>query len=176
MAELPETFNPEEIPEDDRSFGLLPRGPADMQVIESEIIANGDNQMLKLTIEIISGPNSNRRLWDNLNIRHSNADAQRIAQRALADLCLAIGHTGSLTNSEDLHFKPFRGEIGVKKATQKDIDAGYPDDKNTVRYKAGNAKPPAQVQSAPPAQAKTPAASTNAAKGNKPWLNKQTAA
>ena len=133
MAELDMDFNPAEVPEDERSFDPLPAGDYTMQVIDSEIKAtkanNGDQQLV-LTLEVIDGPFSNRRVWDRLNIRNHNADAQRIAQRGLADLCLAVG-IPSLRNSEDLHFKPFTGKIAIRQDK-----TGQYGPQNTVRYKA----------------------------------------
>lgn len=164
MAEFPETFDPNEVPEDDRNFDPIPAGDYDMQCIESEIkdTKDGTGQMLVLTHEIISGPHANRRIWDRLNIRNQNADAQRIAQRALADLCLAVG-LGAIRDSEELHFKPFVGRVAIR------VDkSGQYGPQNTVRYKARAGSAPASK--APPQQpAQKPAAQQTAAAGAKPW-------
>lgn len=172
MAELDMDFNPAEVPEDDRNFDPLPAGDYTMQVIESEIKptkANNGDQQLVLTIEVIDGPFSNRRVWDRLNIRHSNADAQRIAQRSLADLCLAVG-LPSLRNSEDLHFKPFTGKVAIRQDK-----TGQYGPQNTVRYKARGGAAPARTAQ-PAAQQRPAAAQQNPAKaaGAKPW-QRQTA-
>lgn len=162
MAEFPETFNPAEVPEDDRSFDPLPAGDYTMQVIESEIkpTKTGGDQLV-LTLEVLEGPYSNRRVWDRLNIRNQNADAQRIAQRGLADLCLAVGVT-SLRNSDELHFKPFIGKVAIRQDK-----TGQYGPQNTVRYKAKGGA------SAAPAQATAPRASApqqaKPAQGAKPW-------
>lgn len=180
MADLNMDFNTDEIPEDERSFDVLPVGEYPMQVIESELKptkANNGDEQLVLTLEVIEGPFTNRRVWDRLNIRNHNADAQRIAQRALADLCLAIG-IQSLRNSEDLHFKPFVGKVGVK--ASKDPNYGP---SNTVRYKPRGgaaarptaAKPAASGQTAAAqgsgtANRSVPNASpSRPATGAKPW-------
>lgn len=83
MADLLETFDPNAVPEDDRTFDPIPAGDYQMQVIESELrdTKDGNGQMLVLTMEVMSGPSAGRKLWDRLNIRNQNADAQRIAQR-----------------------------------------------------------------------------------------------
>jgi hypothetical protein len=93
--------------------------------------------MLVLTHEIIDGPFTNRRIWDRLNIRNPSADAQRIAQRNLADLCLAVG-IGTLRDTDELHFKPFVGRVGIR--TDK---TGQYGPQNTVRYKSRGGQPPA---------------------------------
>ena len=149
MADLDMEFRPDDIPEDERD--VIPAGEYDLQVIESELreTKSGNGEQLVLTLEIITGPFSGRRVWDRLNYRHVNADAQRIAQRSLADLCLATGVT-ALRKSEELHFKPFRARIGVR-----EDKSGQYGPQNTVRYKKGAAThapaAPAAAQAAKPA-------------------------
>lgn len=167
MADLEETFTPNDIPEDDRSFDPLPAGDYSMRVIESEIkdTKSGSGQQLILTLEVIEGPMANRRVWDRLNIRNQNADAQRIAQRALADLCLAVG-ISALRNTEELHDLPFVGRVAIKPDK-----TGQYGPQNTVRYKArGGAAPAgkAAVQQTPRAQGGQPPAQ-KASSGSRPW-------
>jgi Protein of unknown function (DUF669) len=139
MAVLEQDFNTDQIPEDDRNFDPLPAGDYQMQVIASEVKAtkaNNGDQLLELTLEIVSGPLERRRIWDRLNIRNQNADAQRIAQRQLADLCLAVGIV-TLRNTDELHFKPFVGRVGVR------VDkSGQYGPQNTVRYRQRGNTPP----------------------------------
>ena len=168
MADLDEEFNPNDVPEDDRSFDPIPPGDYLMQVIESEIkpTKSGSGEQLILTLEVIDGPMTNRRVWDRMNIRNQNPEAQRIAQRALADLCLAIG-VASLTNTEQLHFKPFTGRLSIKKDK-----TGQYDPQNSVRYKPRGGQPPASKaapQKAAPAAAPAPAAAASSPASNRPW-------
>lgn len=160
MAELNMDFNPAEVPEDDRTFEPLPAGEYTMQVIDSELkdTKSGTGQQLVLTLEVIEGSFSNRRVWDRLNIRNQNTDAQRIAQRALADLCLAIG-INSLKNSEELHFRPFIGAVKIR-----EDKTGQYGPQNTVRYKSrGGGAPRVAAPSTAPQQVSKPAT------GAKPW-------
>jgi hypothetical protein len=149
MAQL--EFNPNEIPEDNRSFEPLPAGDYNMQVVDSEVkpTKKGNGDQLVLTLEVLDGPYANRRVWDRLNIRNPNSDAQRIAERALADLCLAI-NVMHITDSSSLHFKPFIGHVTIRPGNDKYGPS------NSVRYKARAGVTPK------PAAAK-PAAT-------KPWL------
>lgn len=160
MVDFPEDFNPNDVPEDDRSFEPLPAGDYQMQVIESDIkpTRTGGEQLV-LTLEVLSGPYANRRVWDRLNIKNQNADAQRIAQRALADLCLAVG-CASLRRTEDLHFKPFTARLTIKADK-----TGQYGPSNAVRYKSGGGAAPAVKA---PATAPT-AQQRPAATGPKPW-------
>jgi hypothetical protein len=169
MVDFPEDFNPNDVPEDDRSFEPIPAGDYAMQVIESDIkpTKSGSGDQLILTLEVTEGPMTNRRIWDRLNIRNQNADAQRIAQRALADLCLAVG-VASLRNTEELHFKPFVGRVTIKQDK-----TGQYGPQNAVRYKPRGGQPPAGKAAAQPAA--RPAATTQAAKpaaGARPWANR----
>jgi hypothetical protein len=161
MADLDMDFNPADVPEDDRSFSPLPAGEYLMQVIESELkdTKTGNGQQLVLTLEVMDGPSSGRKVWDRLNIRHTNADAQRIAQRGLADLCLAVG-LPSIRNSEELHFKPFTAKVTIR-----EDKTGQYGPSNNVRYKTGAGRPAGgQTQAHRPAS--QPASNSGA---NKPW-------
>lgn len=117
MAQLG-NFNPDAVPDDERDFPIVPDGNYHAHVIESDLIATkrGDGQILKLTWEILEGPCARRKLWENLNIANPNAQAQDISQRALKNICTAVGHVGVLNDSEALHFKPARIRVGHRDA------------------------------------------------------------
>jgi hypothetical protein len=168
MVALPETFAPADVPADDRNFEPIPVGNYKVQVIESKIedTKSGSGQMLVLTLEILDGEYANRRIWDRLNIRNDNPQAQSIAQRALADLCLQIG-VSQLRDTEELQFKPMTVKVGIRQDK-----TGQYGPQNTVRYNVaagtpqGAAKAPTQPRQAP--QQGRP--SLQAAKGAaKPW-------
>lgn len=167
MADLDMDFNPAEVPEDDRSFAPIPAGEYLMQVVESDLrdTKSGNGQQLVLTLEVMDGPAASRRVWDRLNIRHTNADAQRIAQRSLADLCLAVG-LPSIRNSEELHFKPFTGRLTIR-----EDKSGQFGPQNAVRYKArggvASNRPPASQGQSQQRPASTSQSSAGGA--NKPW-------
>ncbi|MBI5111836.1 MAG: DUF669 domain-containing protein [Rhodovulum sp.] len=179
MADLDFEFDPNEVPEDDRSFDPIPAGEYLMQVIASEIksTTSGSGEQLVLTLEVVEGPCANRRVWDRLNIHNQNADAQRIAQRSLADLCLAVG-VMSLRDTEDLHFKPFIGKVTIK--TDK---SGQYGPQNAVRYKPRGGQPPVTKAAANPstarqtqnggAAASSPPPRQVASGGARPWSNRQ---
>ena len=164
MADLDFDFDANSVPQDERSFDVLPAGDYLLQVIDSDLkdTRSGTGQQLILTLEVMDGPHANRKVWDRLNIRNQNADAQRIAQQSLADLCAAVG-IQTLRNSEDLHFKPFRGKIAVRQDK-----SGEYGPQNVVRYPrrgAGHAAAPVQRQAGTAQQV----ASGGAAK---PWQRK----
>lgn len=148
MAELG-SFNPDAVT-DDRE--ILEAGNYVAQIIESSLAeTKSGGQMLKLTWEIVDGPKAKRRVWENLNIINSNPDAQAIAERSLKRICAAVGHTGLLSNSESLHFKPVEITVAIKPAE------GQYGEQNTVKgYKAVGAAGPATAGAAASATASTP--------------------
>lgn len=168
MAHLGNTFDPSQVPEDERSFEPMPAGDYVCQVIESEVVqTKSGGDMLKLTLEVTEGQFANRRVWDNLNIRNNNPQAQQIAHRALADLCSACG-VGPITDSEDLHFRPFVATLKIEPA--REVNGQTYDARNGVkRYKPKNGTTvvAAQGSAARPA----PAAQAAAARPARPWGN-----
>lgn len=171
MTQLPEPLKLDEIPEDDRNFEPLPAGTYPLQVIESRIedTRSGSGQMLTLTLEVLNGPYQGRRIWDRLNIRNQNPDAQRISQQALKALCEQIKIVGILQDSDDLHFKPFQGRVTIEPSRD---DRYGP--QNRVRYNVNANRPQQQGQPAGRPQqqaAKRPAAQGGGGSGAKPWAN-----
>jgi hypothetical protein len=163
MADLGNQFDPNEIPDDERGdFTPMPAGDYLLQIVESELREkdNGDCG-LNLTIEVVEGEYENRKIWDYLNIRHSNAQAQSISQRRLADYCLATG-AGTIRDTEELHFRPFVGKVSQEKRK----DTGEMTNKiKAVRPASG--APPAG-KSAP--QRSAPSTATRPAQnGSRPW-------
>jgi hypothetical protein len=163
MAYLGNTFDPNEIPADERGeYTPIPAGDYLLQIVESDIDDKGDRTGLKLTYEVVDGEFSNRKIFDYLNIVHPNATAQQISQRALADLCLATG-VGAVSDTEELHFRPFIGKVAVEKRK----DNGEMTNKMKKSRAAGSA-PPAGKPAASPGHTPAHAAAPKAA-GSRPW-------
>lgn len=150
MAQLG-NFNPDQVQDDARE--LLPPGQYVAQIIESDVVAtkSGSGQMLKLTFEIVDGPLTKRRIWENLNIQNQNAVTQDIAQKSLKRICVAVGHSGVLTDSETLHFKPMR----IRVAVEADKSGQYGDQNRIKGYEGLSSQPAAfaNASSAPQEQA-----------------------
>lgn len=142
-------FDAGKVPQDDRSFAPIPPGDYMLHVIASEMIATraGTGEYLKLTLQVLTGPYANRLIWDNLNIRNQNADAERIANRNLADLMLLLG-ISYIRDTEELHFKPFTARVNIR-----EDKSGQYSPQNGVRYRP-------QKQAAP-APAPRPATQTS---------------
>lgn len=152
-------------------ISVIPPGEYMVQATEGSVVRkDSGDAMIKLTFEIMEGEFANRKLWTNLNIRHSNPIAQRIATEELTELWRdALGGHGNPPSVENLLWKPLK----VKVAVEKRKDTG--DQQNRIkRYlpavgsaPAGKAAPAAAQSSSRPA----PAASQQT--GNRPaWLKK----
>jgi hypothetical protein len=164
MANLGQTIDVDNIVPERGDFEPLPAGPYMVQVMESDVIETkaGTGLILKLTLEVMDGPFANRKVWANLNFKNPNATAQRIAQEQIKQICDAVGHKGPLSDSEVLHFKPLRAQLGIRKSDE------YGDQNEVKRYSPLSGAPPAGKAS--PQQAAAGAAQKQASGGgSRPW-------
>jgi hypothetical protein len=164
----------------ENNFELLPAGVYTGQVTESEItnLKSGNGQALKLTIEILSEGYRGRKVWARLNVRHTNAQAEQIAQQQLRELCDAVGIV-RMTDTVELHNKPFQVKLKVRKSD----DPQYGDQNEVQGFKPLGGSPAhaqAMVASTPPQRAAVPPANAPVAgaapAGNTPpWAKKAAA-
>ncbi|MGU3417677.1 DUF669 domain-containing protein [Methylobacterium sp. D54C] len=159
MANLGEAIDVDSIVPERGDFEPLPAGPYMVQVTDSDVIDTkaGTGKILKLTMEVMDGPHANRKLWVNLNFKNPNATAQRIAQEQIKQICDAVGHSGQLTDSEVLHYKPMRAQVVIRK------DVQYGDGNELKRFSALSGSAPPAGKPAP--EAERPAA---ASQGSRP--------
>jgi hypothetical protein len=164
MAHL--EFDAESIPPDERSFDPIPAGDYLCQVVASDVIVTkrGDGKYLKLTLQVLDGPYTNRQVWDNLNIINPNEKAREIAQRNLAALCRAIGVV-HVHDSEELHYKPFIATIMIEESQ------GYSPQNKVRRYKPreGMQAAPSQPRPQPPPRPAPPPPPPSRNGSPKPW-------
>ena len=159
-----------------QSVGPLPAGTYLAHITESDVqpLKSGNGEGLKLTFEIIDGQFKGRKVWENLNIRHTSEDTQRIAQSQLSALCHAV-NVIKLMDTAALHFKPVRINVTVREAVGQ-----YKASNNIKGYEAaggGISAPVAPATAPTPAPvAETPAwptAEQEAAKSKAPaWARK----
>jgi hypothetical protein len=155
------------------STGPLPAGVYLAHIVESDVqpLKSGNGEGLKLTFEIIDGQLKGRKVWENLNIRHTSEDTQRIAQSQLSALCHAV-NVIKLMDTAALHFKPVRINVTVREAVGQ-----YKASNNIKGYEAagGSISAPATAPTPAPV-AETPAwptAEQEAAKSKAPaWARK----
>ncbi len=163
-------------PEARKDFELMPEGDYVGQITESEIKPNskGTGQLLKLTWELLNAGFKDRRVWQQINVQHTNPQAQQIGQIEFANLKAGLGITGTVADTLMLHNKPCGLKLKIEKGE------GQYKDKNVVfdffpaqqfGQAAGSTAPVAVVVApvaAPvaPVAVATPAANTQ---GRMPW-------
>lgn len=149
MANLGMTFDPNSVPAAD----LMPAGvPTLVQIVDSNVVPtnSGNGMILKLNVKVLGGERAGAMHFEQLNIVNPNPTAAGIAQRALKNLCAAIGHHGPLQDSVVLHNKPFLATF----KTQPGKD-GFEDKSTISKYEpyGGNAAHPQPVQQPQPGYA-----------------------
>jgi hypothetical protein len=136
--------------EEPKSFDLLPVGEYDAVVTKSEVKPTSKGgKMLKLQLQVLSGPFQNRVIFDTLNLWNSSAEAVTIARGTLSALCRAVNVLTPKDTSE-LHNKPLRVSVGIKKGTGE-----YADQNSIKSYKPRQTGGPAPTAPVAPGVAET---------------------
>lgn len=153
-------FDSSAIQLQERSFDPIPAGTYIARVIESDLrpLKSGNGTGLNLQFEIIDGQFSNRRIFEQLNVQHSNQKTESIAQEQLAYLCKAVG-VSKLQDTQQLHNIPLKIKVKVRK----DETGQYGDSNSITGYESAPQAMGVSNQSAFQAQPK-PAASA-------PWAS-----
>jgi hypothetical protein len=166
-------FDPSSVPKSERNFEVLPAGKYAAQVVESEVVdlKSGNGSALKLTIEILQEGYRGRKVWANLNVKHNNPVAEKIAQEQLRELCDSIGVV-RMQDTVELHNKPFEVKLKIRKG-----EGSYDDQNDVAGFKPlGGSPAHAQAMTAAPRTAAPGAAATPAAGGTTPPWNRSKAA
>ena len=146
------------------AFEAIPAGNYAAIITESAMkpTKRGDGEYLQLTLQIIDGEHSGRKLFDRLNLNNPNATAVDIAQRTLSAICHAVG-VMQPQDSAELHDIPMQVKVGVEKnmtdGTNSNVIKGY--------ATAGNGKP--APRAAAPAHAMPPPQAAAPARAAAPW-------
>lgn len=150
------TVQPSSAPE------AVPAGWYPVAIVDSELRPTKDktSQYLYLELQILEGPHAGQKIFDRLNLWHSNPTTQRIAQEQLSGYCHATGVL-QVGESGVLHNRPF--EVKVNHET--DPEGKYEPsnnvkDRRPVSGATANAAAPAapQAPTAPPAAPAAPPA------------------
>ena len=172
-----DNYNADEV-EPAGSFEPLPAGKYTVVIEDSDSKDNkaGTGSYLKLTYNVVEGPFTGRKLFENLNLHFDDVEenekhamAVKIANGALRQICFAVGnHTPKET--EELHNIPFLVTVGIKKGNEE-----YPEPQNVIRKR--EALSPEDVSETAPAGAPAAAAKKSGAAGkssgnDKPWKKK----
>ena len=108
-------FNAKTVAPANNNFELIPKGKYLAVCIDSEVKTNKSNtgDYLKLVFEIIEGPYKGRRVFEQLNIRHTNPKAVEVALSTLSTLCHAI-EVLEVGDSNMLHNIPVILDLGIE--------------------------------------------------------------
>lgn len=171
-------FDPSTIPPDE--FERLQVGRYLVQCIDTDLNDNksGTGRILKATLDVLDGASQGRKWFENYNLRHENADAERIGNQQFEKLKVAVGCGGErITNTSIIEFKPFY--IDVAERLNKKTGEMERVIKSYSTYSPGTSVPQHRQQSAQrqpqqraapqsqPQQQASPA--PQAAAGSRPW-------
>lgn len=165
-------FDPSTVEKRENNFELIPAGNYLAQITETEIkaLTSGNGDGLKLTFEILSEGHRGRKIWVNLNIRHSNAQAEQISQQQLRELCEAAG-IARLDDTDQLKGIPVDVKVKIRKST----NPAYEDQNEIVGYKSASSQAQPGFRAQPGAAANTPAVTPSGGKPPAPWETKRAA-
>ena len=116
MPELPDGYKHDE---DYGTFGTpdpVPAGEYTAIILDSEKKDNkaGTGSYIRLVMEIAEGKYKGRKLFEVMNLWHSNPMTVRIAMAEMKSLCNACGGIRP-QNTEELHSIPFLVKVGQRK-------------------------------------------------------------
>lgn len=105
---------------DMNTFDVLPVNKYAGVVVASEMkqTADGTGSYLEIKFEVMEGEYKGRNLWTRLNLVNKSSEAQGIAYRELATLARAVGITGEINDSIELHNRPLTLDVGVEPQTE----------------------------------------------------------
>lgn len=116
MADLsPLGFNPANIEDMGNGFSVVPPDIYNVMIVESAVKdTQKGGKLLELKYQIIDGPHVGTTLIDRLNIANQSEVAQKIGLSQLKNICDAIGFSGVLKDSNQLHGKVFAVKVVVE--------------------------------------------------------------
>lgn len=113
------------------SFDVLPAGWYNVRMTESvnKPTKDGKGSYLAITLTVIDGPATGRKIFDRLNLVNKNETAVKIAYETLSAICHATGVI-QLQDSTQLHGIPMQVKVKIKPA-----EGGYEEGNETAGYK-----------------------------------------
>ena len=99
-----------------RTFEALPRGDYTAMITDSVLKETkaGTGHYIALTMEIIDGAFSGRKIWDNLNVKNQNPTAEKIAHASLTQYFESCGlELQKGADTESLYNIPFKLTLGI---------------------------------------------------------------
>lgn len=136
----------------------------DGSVLDFEITAadvkdatTGNGCYLALETTVIGPKYVGRKVWKNITLRNTNAQAESIGQGQLSSLCRSV-NLPKLDDTDQLFGKLFRGRVGIEKGRPKDKTKPdgerWPDKNDIVAFEAvGSTQQPGPSVQRPAANA-----------------------
>jgi hypothetical protein len=148
-------------PDEGRDFEPLPAGPYEVEISNSEVkdAKSGNGCYLALELTVVGPTHTGRKVWANVTLRNTNAQAEQIGQAQLSALCRAVG-IGVLKDTDELFQKILRVRLKVTPAKD-----GFPAKNEVTAYEGMGAPQPSPSAARPAANAPAPAAAPKKA----PW-------
>lgn len=123
------------------NYDVVPAGEYEACIVNSGVqdTKRGDGKMLKLELQILSGPFKGRKVFEQLNLWNPSTKAVEIARGTLSAICRAVG-VMTPDDSSELHDRPMLVKVAIESSP------GYQDQNKVKAYKPAKAgtKPPAQ--------------------------------
>ena len=119
MALLPDVFTPDEA--ESNPFEPIEPGWYVAEIVKSELKTTKDKtgKYISFTFKILEGEHEGRLMYTNLNIVNKSDIAVKIARSDLKAICEAVGHTGELDDTDDLHNSEMAIKVSKKPETSR---------------------------------------------------------
>jgi len=161
---IPGGFNASAVePQTPRDTEPLPAGLYTVEITNADVkpLKSGNGVGLEIECTVIDpAPFARRKIWQTLNIQHSNPQAEQIGQSQLSALCRAVG-IAQLDDSDQLFQRIVKVRTKIRAA-----QGNYAAKAEIASFEpAGAALPATPQQPAAPARQATPAAAP-------PWARK----
>lgn len=155
MADLsPLGFAPETTEDMGDGFKVVPPATYKVVIVDSDVkdTKKGNGKVLELKCQIVEGAQVGNTVVDRLNIVNPSEISQKIGLSQLKNICDAIGHKGQLTNSEQLHGKPFAIKVVIEQFQSSTSGKMLDSNKIEKRMSVGEAARQPVVQEQQPQQ------------------------
>jgi hypothetical protein len=173
MADLNFVADEVDNAEPSKGFEPMPVAWYSAVVIESEMkdTSAGKGKQLALKWQIIEGEHEGRFVWDRVTLQNPTAKAVEIGMSQLKAIAVAVGHTGKLTDSAELHGIPCSIKLKLRpERTDQASGKTYGASNEISAYKSLDASATAKQSAAIAASAARPAKPAPASPAAKPWM------
>lgn len=129
--------------QDDIQTGVVPKGTYSCIVESCNLLeTKAGGKRVEVTYKIVEGEHQNRRVWDSLNVVHTNPKVVDIGLKGIKRLATALGISGKISSPSDLA----TGDKIVSLTIDVQSSEGY-GDQNVVKRVLGGAQAPQRSQS-----------------------------